>query len=162
MRIALIAALGPGRVIGWKNDLPWRLPADLRRFKALTMGHPILMGRKTRESIGRALPGRLNIVLTRQTEFVAEGCVVVHTLDEALAAAGDAEELFVIGGAALYREAMPRASRFYITRIEGEFEGDTFFPEFDESEWTEVEREEHQPDEKNAHPHAFCILERRR
>ncbi|MFH0944130.1 MAG: type 3 dihydrofolate reductase [Planctomycetota bacterium] len=161
MRIALIAALGPLRVIGWKNDLPWRLPADLRRFKALTMGHPILMGRKTHESIGKPLPGRLSIVLTHQADFAADGCQVVHSMEEALAAAGEADELFVIGGASLYCEALPLASRIYFTRIEGEFEGDTFFPEFDESEWTEVAREEHGPDEKNRHPYAFCILERR-
>jgi dihydrofolate reductase len=142
-RICLIVALAANRVIGRNNALPWRLPADLKRFKALTMGHPVLMGRKTHESIGRPLPGRRNLVITRNRDYRAAGCEVVHSLADAIAACGGAQEIFVIGGAELYREALPRAQRLEFTEIRAEFEGDATFPEFSMARWRETAREIH-------------------
>ena len=138
---ALVAALARNRVIGVGNRLPWRLPEDLARFKRLTMGAPVIMGRKTRESIGRPLPGRRNIVVTRERAATWEGCVVAHSLDEALALADDAAEAFVIGGAELYAQALPRADRLYLTLIDADYAGDAWFPEFDAAAWREVARE---------------------
>lgn len=142
-RICLIAALAANRVIGRNNALPWHLPADLKRFKALTMGHPVVMGRKTYESIGRPLPGRRNLVLTRDRSYSVPGCEVVHSLDEAIAASGGAGEIFVIGGAELYRESLPRAHRLEFTEIHAEFEGDAIFPLFAQDQWRVVARESH-------------------
>jgi dihydrofolate reductase len=138
---ALVAALARNRVIGAGNRLPWRLPADLARFKRLTMGAPVIMGRKTRESIGRPLPGRRNIVVTRAPAAAWEGCLVAHSLEEALALARDAAEAFVIGGAELYAQALPRAERLYLTLIDADCPGDAWFPEFDPAAWREVARE---------------------
>ncbi len=160
MRIALIAALDRNGLIGRDNALPWQLPADLQHFKRTTMGKPILMGRKTWESLGRPLPGRHNIVLTRDPAYRAEGATVVDSIDAALAAAGDAEETMVIGGGAFYRAMLPRAARLYLTRIDAEFEGDAWFPELDPADWREVAREEHPADDRNPHPYAFVTLER--
>jgi dihydrofolate reductase len=157
--VSIIVAAAPDGAIGRDNRIPWHLPADLARFKRLTMGHAIVMGRRTHKSIGRPLTGRRNIVITRQRDYRAEGCEVVGSLDAALAAAGDGE-VFVIGGAAIYREALPRASRIYLTRVEGTFEADTFFPEIDERVWREVERVRGMTDDKNRHPHEFLLLER--
>ena len=142
-RICLIAALAANRVIGKNNALPWHLPADLKRFKALTMGHPVVMGRKTYESIGRPLPGRRNLVITRNRGYSAPGCEVVHSLDAAIAACRGAQEIFVIGGAELYRESLPRAHCLEFTEIRAEIEGDAAFPEFSMSEWHETGREIH-------------------
>ncbi len=160
--LSIIVAIARNRVIGRGNRLPWHLPADLRHFKQTTMGHPIIMGRKTYESIGRPLPGRQNIVITRNRNFRAEGCLVVHSLQEALAAVPDAEEVFIIGGASLYREALPLADRIYLTLVDAEVEGDTVFPELDASEWQEVRRETFAPDEKNPFGYAFVELVRKR
>jgi dihydrofolate reductase len=160
MRIALIAALDRNGLIGRDNALPWQLPADLQHFKRTTMGKPILMGRKTWESLGRPLPGRHNIVLTRDPAYRAEGATVVDSIDAALAAAGDAEEVMVIGGSAFYRAMLPQATRLYLTRIDAEFEGDAWFPEIDARDWQETARESHAPDERNPHPYAFVTLER--
>jgi dihydrofolate reductase len=137
---ALVAALARNRVIGVGNRLPWRLPEDLARFKRLTMGAPVIMGRKTRESIGRPLPGRRNIVVTRAREASWEGCVVAHSLADALALARDAGEAFVIGGAELYAQALPGADRLYLTLIDADYAGDAWFPEFDAAAWREVAR----------------------
>jgi dihydrofolate reductase len=142
-RICLIAALAANGVIGRNNALPWHLPADLARFKALTMGHPVVMGRKTYESLGRPLPGRQNLVITRKRDYRAPGCEVVHSLDEAIAACRGAQEIFIIGGAELYSESLPRARRLEFTEIRAEFEGDTRFPEFSPGEWRETAREIH-------------------
>jgi dihydrofolate reductase len=142
-RICLIAALAANRVIGKNNALPWHLPADLKRFKALTMGHPVVMGRKTYESIGRPLPGRRNLVITRNHDYSAPGCEVVHSLDEALAACRSAGEIFIIGGAELFRESLPRAHCLEFTEIRAAIEGDVTFPEFSMSEWHETGREIH-------------------
>jgi dihydrofolate reductase len=138
--ISLVAALARNRAIGIGNRLPWRLPEDLQRFKRLTMGAPVIMGRRTRESIGRPLPGRRNIVVTRAHAARWEGCVVAHSLDEALAAATDAPEAFVIGGAELYAQALERADRLYLTLIDAEYPGDAWFPELDPAGWREIER----------------------
>ncbi len=156
----LIVAVAENDVIGRANQLPWRLSADLRRFKALTLGKAVLMGRKTYESIGRALPGRTNIVMSRSPGFAPEGCVIVATLDAARVAAGG-NTLMVIGGAEIYRQCLPFASRIHLTlvhtRIEG---GDTFFDSWRGSEWHESFRERHEADEKNAFAYSFVTLER--
>jgi dihydrofolate reductase len=161
MDICLIAALDRNGLIGRDNALPWRLPADLQHFKRLTMGKPIVMGRLTWESLGRPLPGRHNIVLTRDPAYRAEGASVVHSIDAALAAAGAVDEVMVIGGAALYRTLLARAARLYLTRIDAAFDGDAWFPEIDPAAWREVAREAHAPDERNPYPYAFVTLERR-
>lgn len=160
MKIALIAAMGENRVIGVDNRMPWHLPQDLKRFRSITMGKPILMGRKTHEAIGRTLPGRENIVLSSDTGYRAEGCTLVHGVAEALAAARDAPELMVIGGAALYREFLPRAERLYLTLIHQTFHGDTFFPEFDRSDWRVIEREDVLEVEPGGLKYSFVDLEK--
>ncbi len=160
MRLSLIAALADNGVIGRDNGLPWRLPADLRHFKALTMGKPILMGRRTCESIGRPLPGRHNIVLSRDPAFRAEGCTVVRSVDEALAAAAGSDELMVIGGAQLYALLLDRADRLYLTLVHAEVEGDARFPEFDRDAWREIGREDFAADENNEYDYSFVVLER--
>ena len=140
-RVALIAAVAANGTIGLDNRLPWRLPKDLQRFKALTLGHPVVMGRRTWESIGRPLPGRMNIVVTRATRIAAPGCRVAHSLEEALEAAAGADEVFVVGGADLYRVALPFAERLLLTEIRREFAGDAFFPAFDRAVFREISRE---------------------
>ncbi|MCC6611487.1 MAG: dihydrofolate reductase [Burkholderiales bacterium] len=163
--VTLIAALARNRVIGRGNALPWRLPADLRRFKALTLGQPVVMGRKTFESIrsalGGPLPGRRNIVVTRDAALVAAGCAVVGSLDAALASAHDAEEVCVIGGEQLYRAALPIADRLQLTEIEADFDGDAWFPEFAAGEWRLTWREPHAASTEFPHPYAFALYERR-
>ncbi len=139
--VSLVAALARNRVIGAGGRLPWSLPEDLKRFKRLTMGAPVIMGRKTHESIGRPLPGRRNIVVTRQPGASWGGCEVARSLDAALVIAGDAPEVFVIGGAALYALALPRADRLYLTLIDAAYPGDVSFPEFDPVDWVETDRE---------------------
>jgi dihydrofolate reductase len=159
--ISLIVAASENHVIGVRGELPWRLPADLKRFKAITMGKPIVMGRLTWESIGRPLPGRLNIVISRQPDFVAEGCTVVGSPEAAISAAGDAPEVMVIGGGHIYKQFLPLADRIYLTRVHAEVEGDAFFPELDESKWDIVDSEAHEADGQGAPPHTFLTLERR-
>jgi len=149
------------RLIGRANALPWKLPADMAWFKKSTMGKPILMGRKTYESIGRPLPGRTNLILTRQEGLQIDGCTVVHSLGEARQAVPDADEIIVMGGAEIYTLLFDQSERLYITEIDAVFEGDTWFPEFDRRCWQEVFREFHQPDETNAYPYTFSILERK-
>jgi dihydrofolate reductase len=159
-RICLIAALAANRVIGKNNALPWHLPADLKRFKALTLGHPVVMGRKTYESIGRPLPGRRNLVITRNRGYSAPGCEVVHSLDAAISACHGTQEIFVIGGAELYREALPRAHYLEFTEIRAEIEGDATFPEFSMSEWRETGREIHSNEAGIAFRYDFARYER--
>lgn len=162
MKISLIAALASNRVIGADNRLPWHLSADLKRFKALTWGKPIVMGRKTHESIGRPLPGRHNIVLTGNPGYRAEGCAIAHSEAEAVTLAGDAEELMVIGGAALYQAFLPQADRLYLTLIEREFDGDTSFPAFSPQDWQEAESETVADDPAVDFSYRFVRLDRRR
>ena len=150
------------RVIGAAGRLPWRLPADLGRFKSITMGKPIVMGRKTHESIGRVLPGRENIILTRDPGYRREGCTVLHGLDELARHCATAGEVVIIGGAELYRQALDQARRIYLTEIDAEFEGDTFFPPFDRREWREAGRRDFTADEANPHPYSVVTLERRK
>jgi len=160
MKLSIVVAMGANRVIGHDNRLPWHLPADLKHFRQITMGKPILMGRRTWESIGRPLPGRICIVITRDTNYVAAGCLVVHSLDAALRAAQGHDEIMVIGGEQLYRQALPAADTLYLTLVQGDFPGDAFFPELDQAEWHEMERRHRPPDEKNAHACSFLRLER--
>lgn len=144
MRISLIAAVAENRVIGRNGAIPWDLPADRRRFRELTWGHPVIMGRRTFESIGHPLAGRRNIVLTRQPGYRAEGCVVVHDLRSALEAAGEGDEIFIIGGGELYRETLPFAERIYLTIVHVTVAGDVLFPELPAGEFVEKERREAQ------------------
>jgi len=159
--ISLIAAMASNRVIGINNTLPWHLPADFKHFKAVTMGKPILMGRKTYESIGRPLPGRTNIIITHNPSYVAEGCYVVNSIEQALTLTEDDVEVMVIGGASFYQQTLAIAQRIYLTVIHHEFEGDAHFVEYDESIWHEVERADYQPDEKNCYPYSFLTLEKK-
>jgi len=158
--ISLIAAMASNRVIGINNTLPWHLPADFKHFKAVTMGKPILMGRKTYESIGRPLPGRTNIIITNNPSYVAEGCHVVNSIEQALTLTEDDAEVMVIGGASFYQQTLPIAQRIYLTIIHHDFEGDAHFVEVDESIWREIERVDCQPDEKNCYPYSFLTLEK--
>lgn len=158
--LSAIVAMGENRVIGKDNQLPWRLPADLKHFKSITTGHPIVMGRKTFESIGKALPNRLNIVLTRDAAYQAPGCIVVTTIDDALIQA-QALEVFIIGGAEVYKQLLPRIHRIYLTIVHHDFDGDAFFPVFDEQEWKEVDKVRHEPDADNAYAYSFVTLERK-
>jgi dihydrofolate reductase len=158
--ISLIVAVSDNQVIGRDNALPWHLPGDLQRFKALTMGKSMLMGRRTFESIGRALPGRVSLVLTRSRDWSAPGVRVVHSCDEAIACAGRTDELVVIGGAEVFRLAWPHVERIYLTRVHAELQGDTHFPVLASAEWRELERETHAADARHAHAMTFSTLER--
>jgi dihydrofolate reductase len=149
------------RLIGAANRLPWHLPGDMRRFRAVTMGKPIVMGRKTFESIGKPLPGRDNIILTRTPAFQAPGCRVSGSIDEALAACGPVDEAVIIGGANVYEQTLSRVTRMYLTTIHYVFEGDEHFPFFDDAEWTEIRHEEFAADDKNQYAYTFVDLERR-
>lgn len=162
MRVTLIVAMSLNRVIGRDGSIPWHVSTDLRRFKQITMDHPLVMGRKTWESIGRPLPGRRNIVLSRTPGFTAHGATVVAGLAAAFDAAGECDEVFVIGGADVYREALARADRILMTRIEAEVDGDTVFPDFDESEWEVFSTEPHAPEAPGDHPFTFVDYRRRR
>jgi dihydrofolate reductase len=160
--IASIFAMSENRVIGKDNQLPWHLPADLKFFKATTLNHPILMGRKTFESIGRPLPQRTNIIITRQQGYRTEGALVVNSLSEAIKVGQQLHpDLFIIGGAEILREALPLVDTMYLTRIHETFDGDVYYPELNEQQWQETWREDHQPDEKNKYPFSFIRLERK-
>ncbi len=158
-QVALIVAMAADRVIGRDNDLPWKLSADLKRFKALTMGCPIVMGRRTFDSIGRPLPGRRNVVLSRDPSLEIEGCDVMASLDEALTI--DAPRIFVIGGAQIYTQALPHATQLYVTQVAAQVEGDTWFPEVAWADFALVGYESCPPDERNDHPYAFFDFRRR-
>ncbi|HEX4386990.1 MAG TPA: dihydrofolate reductase [Steroidobacteraceae bacterium] len=159
--VSVIVAMAQNGVIGRDNALPWRLAEDLRRFRSFTMGKPVLMGRKTYESIGRPLQGRLNLVLTRDRDWSAPGVTAVHSVEEALARSLGAEELVAIGGAEVYRLVMPFARRIYLTHVHADVTGDTFFPDFDSTQWVDVECRAHPADESNSYPVTFVTLERR-
>lgn len=159
--LELVVAVADNDVIGRGNGLPWRLPADLRHFKALTLGRPILMGRKTYESIGKALPGRSNLVLTRSADFNPGDCQVFGTLDDARRAVSAEPALMVIGGAEIYRLCLPDAARIHLTLVHTRIDdGDTFFQGWRGAEWRESQREDHAADERNAFAHSFITLER--
>ncbi|AZV43977.1 dihydrofolate reductase [Peribacillus asahii] len=160
--ISLIVAMDQNWVIGKDNQLPWYLPADLQYFKKVTMGKPIIMGRKTFESIGRVLPGRENIIVTRNQSYTNSDCTILHTIDEIKQYADQSEqEVFVIGGAEIFKEILPVTDRIYITEIEASFEGDTYFPSLDENEWTTRSSTPGIVDEKNVYAHRFVVLERK-
>jgi dihydrofolate reductase len=161
MIISIIAGMDKNRLIGQGNRLPWRLPADMKHFRRHTLGKPVLMGRKTFESIGKPLPKRTNIILTHDRDYQAEGCVVTHSIEEALDATSDCEEIMIIGGASIYKLFLPRTERLYLTYIHDCFEGDIYFPAFNLTDWQEVKRVDCQPDEKNPHPYSFLFLHRR-
>jgi dihydrofolate reductase len=158
--ISIIVAVSENGIIGAAGALPWRLSDDLRHFKAVSMGKPIVMGRKTWESIGRPLPGRQNIVITRQAGFEAPGCDVVASMDAAVSAAGDAEEIMIIGGSQVYALFLPAAERVYLTRVHAKVEGDAFFPALDEGTWQLVSDERHAADERNEFDYSFRLYER--
>lgn len=161
MKISLIVAMASNRAIGLNNQMPWHLSADLKKFKKITMGAPILMGRKTYESIGRPLPGRTNIIISRNPEYSQPGCLVFDDIDKALAGCGDAEEVFVIGGSDFYQAMLPVVDTLYLTQIHREFQGDTFFPEIDLEQWVEVGREDVLEDPDAAFSYSFLKLEKR-
>ena len=149
------------RVIGINNSLPWKLPSDMKWFRQQTLGKPILMGRRTFESFGaRPLPERTNIIVTRDRDYQAEGAVVVHSIEAALQAAGEVEEIMIIGGASFYAQMLPQAQRMYLTRVHAKIAGDAWFPEFDASDWRQVKRIDCEADERNAYAHSFIILQR--
>ena len=161
MEISLIWAMAENRVIGHKNKLPWRLPADLAYFKKVTLGKPIIMGRKTFESFGaKPLPKRLNIIISRDKHYQADGCIVVDNIDAAIAAAGDVEEVMIIGGASFYEQMLPRADRLYLTNVDAEFDADAWFPEISRNLWAESFNEYHQADRDNNFSYTFSILDR--
>ncbi|NOY15591.1 MAG: type 3 dihydrofolate reductase [Gammaproteobacteria bacterium] len=164
MRISIIVAIDEGRLIGNEGGMPWHLPADLKFFKSVTMGKPIIMGRSTWESIGRALPGRTNIVITRNTRFQAEGCRLAHSVDEALAIANEesAEEVMIVGGGRIYEQTLARADRLYLTQIASHLVGDTHFPVINPDEWQEVSRQEHAADGDNPFDLEFVVLDRKK
>ena len=159
-RVSIVVATDEHGGIGLEGRLPWHLPNDLKRFKALTMGKPIVMGRRTFDSIGRALPGRVNIVVSRQSGLGIDGCVVVPSLEAALEAAGEADETCVIGGAEIYRLALPLAETLHLTRVHATVGADTFFPVIDAAEWEEISREDCPADERHAYPYSFVTLRR--
>ena len=158
--ISIIVAASTNDVIGRQGALPWHLSDDLKYFKAVTMGKPIIMGRKTWESIGRPLPGRQNIVVTRQQGFAADGCTVVASLEDAIAAAGDADEIVVIGGSQIYELALPLARRLYMTRVHADVEGDAYFPAVDATRWSLVAEEHHEADQRNEYAFSFRTYDR--
>ncbi|PSW60822.1 type 3 dihydrofolate reductase [Photobacterium kishitanii] len=159
MKISMIAAMAHDRIIGNDNSMPWHLPADFTWFKRCTLGKPIVMGRKTFESIGRPLPGRLNIVISRNPHFSAEGITVVNDIAAAKLVAGDVAELMIIGGGSIYQACLPIADRLYLTFIDADLKGDTQFPEWGDH-WQVVTKEHHNSDDKNAYAMEFVILER--
>jgi dihydrofolate reductase len=159
--VSLVVAADARGGIGREGRLPWHLPADLKRFKSLTMGRPVIMGRRTQLSIGRPLPGRRNIVISRDQRLELAGCEIAGSLDAALRLAGDVPEACVIGGAEIYRLALPVAGVLHLTRVEAVVDADTFFPEIDPGEWEERQREPHAADERHAYPYTFLTLVRR-
>jgi dihydrofolate reductase len=158
--LSFVVAIAENGVIGHGNQLPWRLPADLKHFKALTLGKPIVMGRKTYDSIGRPLPGRDNIVISRQPQLVIEGCTVVASLDAAIAVTAAAPEVVIIGGAEIYRQALPRTQRIHLTRVHANVPGDTFFPPLPAQQWREQHLERHEADAQHSYAFSFITLER--
>jgi len=162
MKISMIAAMTDDSVIGIENRLPWRLPNDMKWFRQHTLGKPIIMGRKTFESFGsKPLPDRTNIIISRDETYQAKDSIVVHTIEEALQAAGEVEEVMIIGGASFYEQMLPRADRLYLTFVHSKIDGDAWFPEVVISDWNEVERIDYDADEKNSLAHSFVILNRK-
>ncbi|OGT36540.1 MAG: dihydrofolate reductase, partial [Gammaproteobacteria bacterium RIFCSPHIGHO2_12_FULL_38_14] len=162
IKLSAIAAMADDRLIGKNNRLPWHLPADFKHFKSLTTGHIVIMGRRTYESIGKPLPNRTNIVITRNTSFEAPGCIIMNSIDDAIqfAAQGTETEIFILGGEAIYKACIPYLDRIYLTLVHHHFEGDAYFPILDASVWVETKREDHSADEHNPYAYSFTMLER--
>lgn len=160
MRINVVVAMDRRAIIGRVGGLPWHLPADLKHFRTITLGHPLVMGRRTHESIGRPLPGRINIVVTRTRNYLAAGCLTADSFEAALQLAETAAEVMVIGGVTLYRSALPVATRMFLTEVHAELAGDVRFPDFDRRAWTEQSREDHPADDEHAYPYSFVVLTR--
>ena len=161
MIISIIVAIGNNRVIGTKNFLPWKLPADMKHFRELTIGKPIIMGQRTFESIGKPLAGRTNIILTKDINFRQQGCIIAHSIKEVMDKVKGNEEVTIVGGASIYEQFLPLANRMYLTLIHHDFSGDAYFPEFDWDDWKETERIENQPDKENPYKYAFVTLEKK-
>ena len=161
MKLSIIAAMDKNRVIGKDGNLPWHISSDLKNFKKITMGKPILMGRKTHESIGKILPGRENIILTKKRNYFVEGCIVKNNLDEVLSNFKKVSELIVMGGATLYEQTLDKAEKLYITEVRACIEGDIFFPEYDPDQWVEISRNSFEADENNEYDYSFTVLERK-
>lgn len=160
MIISLIVAMDRNGVIGKDGNLPWRLSSDLQHFRKITMGKPIVMGRKTHESISRPLPGRENVIITRDKDYVAKDCTVLNSLECVYARFHDLDEIMIMGGADLYQQTIDKAQRIYLTEVHADLEGDTWFPQFDREQWEEVERYDFRADEKNEYDYSFVILEK--
>ncbi len=161
MIISIIAAVADDMLIGRDNKLPWKLPADLEYFKKNTLGKPVIMGAKTFESIGRPLPNRKNIILSFHKDYSPEGCIVVTSIEDALKEVGENEEVMIAGGASVYRQFLPLASKLYLTFIHHKFKGDAYFPELDFNQWKEIKRVDNQPDEKNFYSYSFVVFEKK-
>ena len=161
MTLAIIVATDLNGLIGKDNDLPWRLSADLRYFRQITMGKPIIMGRRTHESIGRPLPGRENIIITSDQGYQAEGCTVMHSLQSALQHCEQYQEVMIMGGASLYQQCLPLADKIYLTQVDAELSGDTWFPEWDKTQWQCISQQDHPADENNDYPYSFMVYERK-
>ncbi len=160
-KISIAVAIGENYAIGKNNQLLWHMPADLKFFKQTTSGHTVIMGRKTFDSVGKPLPNRRNVVITRDTELKIEGAEVVNSLDEALAITKTEEKpVFIVGGAEIYRQALPKTDKLYLTTIHNHFDADTFFPSFNRNEWKVISSESHKADEKNKYDYTFEVLER--
>lgn len=160
-RLCIIVAMARNRTIGIDNTMPWRIPEDLKHFKALTMGHHMIMGRKTFDSIGKPLPGRTTVVVTRAPNLKIEGCIMAHSLEEAIAVCAGDDKVFIVGGAELYQQALPLVDTLYITEIQQEVEGDAYFPEFDKGAWQAVSREQRSQTEPEALEYHFAVYQRR-
>ena len=160
MIVSMVVAIAENNAIGKNNQLLWYLPADLKHFRVITTGHTVIMGRKTYDSVGKPLPNRRNIIITRQ-DMTIEGCEVVKSIEEALALSSSEEEVFIVGGAEIYKQSMHLTDRIYLTIVHQKFDGDSFFPEIEDAEWQETERADYEPDEKNKLPYSFITLERR-
>lgn len=158
--LSAIVAIDENGVIGADNDLPWRLSADLRRFRRLTMGHHMIMGRKTWQSINRLLPGRTTVIVTRQSDFQVEGALVANSIEQAIDLCEGDDEPFIVGGAEIYRASLPFITRLYVTRVHATVSGDAYFPEIEWERWNTISEETHSADEKNEYDHTFSIYER--
>lgn len=161
MTVSIVVAIAENNAIGKNNELLWHLPTDLKHFKQLTSGHTIVMGRKTFDSIGKPLPNRRNIVITRSNTLEIPGAEVVHTIEQALALCTAEKEVFIVGGAEIYKQAMDKTDKIYLTTVHARYEGDAYFPEIDQKKWEEVDNEPHQPDEKNKLAYTFSTLLRK-
>lgn len=160
--ISIIVAMANNRVIGINNKLPWNLPSDLEHFKQLTLGKPVIMGQRTFESIGKPLARRINIILTLDKDYQPKKCIVVHSIEEALEKAKNFKEVMICGGVSIYKQFLPLADKIYLTLIEGDFEGDAYFPEFDWNDWKEIEHINNEPDRENPYKYTFLTLERKK